>query len=153
MEAAVRGAYDRNLLSMQDINQAVRRSFATRIRLGMFNKKEDDPFANPDESLLGGSDHADLSRQAGREAIVLLKNEEQILPISPKENEKIAVIGPLANEWFKDWNGGIPPYRISAEQIWPDAAGVSQNSASCAVQPDAAERYALAADRHSPYRL
>ena len=43
MEAAVRGAYDRNLLSMQDINQAVRRSFATRIRLGMFNKKEDDP--------------------------------------------------------------------------------------------------------------
>ncbi len=39
VEAAVRGAYDRNLLSMQDINQAVRRSFATRIRLGMFNKK------------------------------------------------------------------------------------------------------------------
>lgn len=29
VEAAVRGAYDRNLLSMQDINQAVRRSFAT----------------------------------------------------------------------------------------------------------------------------
>ena len=77
----------------QDINQAVRRSFATRIRLGMFNKKEDDPFANPDESLLGGSDHAALSRQAGREAIVLLKNEGQILPISPKEKEKIAVIG------------------------------------------------------------
>ena len=49
VEAAVRGAYDRNLLSMQDINQAVRRSFATRIRLGMINKKEDDPFANPDE--------------------------------------------------------------------------------------------------------
>ena len=59
----------------------------------MFNKKEDDPFANPDESLLGGSDHAALSRQAGREAIVLLKNEEQILPISPKEKEKIAIIG------------------------------------------------------------
>lgn len=30
-------------------------------------------------------------------------------------------------------------------QVWPDAAGVSQNSASCAVQPDVAERYALAA--------
>lgn len=123
VEAAVRGAYDRNLLSMQDINQAVRRSFATRIRLGMFNKKEDDPFANPDESLLGGSDHAALSRQAGREAIVLLKNEEQILPISPKEKEKIAVIGPLANEWFKDWNGGIPPYRISPYEGIRDAFG------------------------------
>ena len=55
----------------------------------MFNKKEDDPFANPDESLLGGSDHADLSRQAGREAIVLLKNEEQILPISPQKTKKL----------------------------------------------------------------
>ena len=30
-------------------------------------------------------------------------------------------------------------------QVWPDAAGLSQNPASCAVQPDAAERYALAA--------
>ena len=110
---AVRSAYDRGLLSMQDINQAVRRSFATRIRLGMFNKKEEDPFANPDESLLGGTYHAELARQAGREAIVLLKNEEQILPLNPKQKEKIAVIGPLANEWLKDWNGGIPPYRIT----------------------------------------
>ncbi len=110
---AVRSAYDRGLLTMQDINQAVRRSFATRIRLGMFNKKEDDPFANPDESLLGGSVHANLSRQAGRESIVLLKNEDHILPLDPKKEEKIAVIGPLANEWLKDWNGGIPPYRVT----------------------------------------
>ena len=33
----------------------------------------------------------------------------------------------------------------TAGQIWPDAAGLPQNSASCAVQQDAAERYALAA--------
>ena len=110
---AVRGAYDRGLLSLSQINQAVRRSFATRIRLGMFNKKEDDPFAGPDESLLGGAYHAQLSRQAGREAIVLLKNDENILPLNPEREEKIAVIGPLANEWLKDWNGGIPPYRIT----------------------------------------
>ena len=110
---AVRSAYDRGLLTMQDINQAVRRTFATRIRLGMFNKKEDDPFANPDESLLGGSVHAELSRQAGREAIVLLKNEDHILPLNPQKEEKLAVIGPLANEWLKDWNGGIPPYRVT----------------------------------------
>ena len=32
----------------------------------------------------------------------------------------------------------------TAGQIWPDAAGLSQESAPCAVQPDAAERYALA---------
>ena len=35
-------------------------------------------------------------------------------------------------------------------QIWPDAAGLSQESASCAVQPDVAERYALAAFAGSP---
>ena len=52
-----------------------------------------------------------------------MKNEEQILPISPKEKEKIAVIGPLANEWFKDWNGGIPPYRISPYEGIRDAFG------------------------------
>ena len=37
-----------------------------------------------------------------------------------------------------------------AGQVWPDAAGLSQESASCAVQPDAAERYALAAFAGSP---
>lgn len=46
-----------------------------------------------------------------------------MLPISPKKNEKIAVIGPLANEWFKDWNGGIPPYRISPYEGIRDAFG------------------------------
>ena len=41
---------------------------------------------------------------------------------SPKKR-KIAVIGPLANEWFKDWNGGIPPYRISPYEGIRDAFG------------------------------
>ena len=39
------------------------------------------------------------------------------------EKEKIAVIGPLANEWFKDWNGGIPPYRISPYEGIRDVFG------------------------------
>ena len=38
----------------------------------------------------------------------------------------------------------------TAGQVWPDAAGLSQESASCAVQPDVAERYALAAFAGSP---
>lgn len=33
------------------------------------------------------------------------------------------MIGPLANEWFKDWNGGIPPYRISPYEGIRDAFG------------------------------
>lgn len=111
--AAVRGAYNRGLLSLQEINKAVRHNFATRLRLGMFNRIEDDPFANPDESLLGGAAHGALSRQAGREAIVLLKNDNMLLPLRQERADKLAVVGPLANEWLKDWNGGIPPYRVT----------------------------------------
>lgn len=110
---AVKGARERGLVTMQEIERAIRRTFGARLRLGMFNRSEDDPFGCPDESLLGGSAHGELSRQAGREAIVLLKNEDKMLPLRLERENRLAVIGPLANEWLKDWNGGIPPYRVT----------------------------------------
>lgn len=41
--------------------------------------------------------HQELAREAARQGIVLLKNEENLLPLSAKSIKSVAVIGPQAN--------------------------------------------------------
>lgn len=124
--SAARSAYERGLISMDQINTAIRNTFRTKIRLGMFNRDEDNGWCAVDKSLLAGEKHRQLALRAGREAIVLLKNEEEALPLYRDKARKIAVIGPLANEWFKDWNGGIPPSRVTPYEGIRDAFKDSQ---------------------------
>ena len=111
ISAAAHEAYDRGLLTPQLLNRAVRNTFRTRLRLGMFNRPEEAPFPPEPPEKLAGAAHGALARTAGQESVVLLKNKSSMLPLSPQEGDTIAVIGPLADEWFKDWNGGLPPYR------------------------------------------
>ena len=51
-----------------------------------------------------------VSRKMATEGMVLLQNK-QMLPLDPEED--IAVIGPLADVWYKDWYSGIPPYFVT----------------------------------------
>jgi beta-glucosidase len=78
------------------LNQSVRRVLAMKAMLGLF----DDPFRRIDEkreaarSMLPAT--RALAREAGRKAIVLLKNDGDLLPL-PKSGQKIALIGPFAS--------------------------------------------------------
>ena len=51
------------------------------------------------ERVIGCEEHVELARKAAQEGIVLLKNEENLLPLS-KTNPKIAVLGPNANHTY-----------------------------------------------------
>ena len=113
VSAAAHEAYDRGLLSTAVLNRAIRNSFRTRLKLGMFNREEDAPFSPEPESVLAGEAHEKLAETAGERAIVLLKNEDNILPLEDREGGRIAVIGPMADEWLKDWYGAIPPYSVT----------------------------------------
>ncbi len=110
---AIREALERGLLTEADLDRAIRNSFRTRIRLGQFDPTEGNPYVDPDESLLCGEAHAKVAAQAADEAVTLLKNDNAFLPFVPKKDEKIAVIGPLANVWYKDWYCGVPPYEVT----------------------------------------
>jgi len=78
------------------LNESVRRVLAMKAMLGLF----DDPFRRIDEkreaarSMLPAT--RALAREAGRKAIVLLKNDSDLLPL-PKSGQKIALIGPFAS--------------------------------------------------------
>jgi beta-glucosidase len=86
-----------NLLSEADINRSVKRLFTTRFRLGMFDPKDKNPFSKIDISALEAPEHKAHALKMAQEAMVLLKNENNTLPLS-KNIRKIAILGPNAND-------------------------------------------------------
>lgn len=83
-------AVEKGLLDTLVIDNAVRRVLKAKFELGLF----DHPYVNPEyaESNNNTAGHRMLSRQAARESIVLLKNENAILPLNT-EIGSIAIIG------------------------------------------------------------
>ena len=90
--AAVRN----RLLSVADIDRALRRLLTARFELGMFDPPESVPYARIPISENDSEAHRQLALQAARESIVLLKNDKDFLPLSSKY-KRIAVIGPNAD--------------------------------------------------------
>lgn len=91
---ALLDAVKEGLVSEETLNEAVRRVLRVKFQLGLF----ENPFADPEEAdrVNDSPEHRALAREAAQKAIVLLKNEGDLLPLS-KSIKSIAVIGPLAN--------------------------------------------------------
>jgi beta-glucosidase len=77
------------------IDRAVRRILLQKFRLGLFER----PYVDPTyaESTVHKVEHQELALQAAREGIVLLKNENKLLPLK-KEIGSVAIIGPNADD-------------------------------------------------------
>lgn len=110
---AAREALAKGLITEKDIDRSVRNSFRTRIRLGFFDRDGKCPYTGMGEEFINNKAHQELSAKMAQEAVVLLKNEGDILPFESAETKSLAVIGPLADVWYKDWYCGIPPYSIT----------------------------------------
>lgn len=99
------------VISLARADDAVRRILRVKLRANLWNKglPSQRPLAGKDE-LLGCSAHRAVARQAVRESIVLLKNKNKLLPLSPRAN--ILVAGEGANNiskqtggWSINWQG------------------------------------------------
>ena len=79
------------------IDDAVKRILRVKYELGLF----DDPYkyCNNERSIqeLGSDQNMQVALEAAKKSIVLLKNNNQLLPLE-KEGEKIALIGPLVDD-------------------------------------------------------
>ncbi|WP_020387150.1 glycoside hydrolase family 3 C-terminal domain-containing protein [Kribbella catacumbae] len=107
-------AMERGQLNEGDIDLAVRHALAIRFRLGEFDPVELDPYRSPDTDVVGCPAHRQLAQDAARHAIVLLKHECQVLPLSAETTKRVAVVGPLADILFQDWYSGTLPYQVTA---------------------------------------
>ncbi|OGD19751.1 MAG: hypothetical protein A2W03_13495 [Candidatus Aminicenantes bacterium RBG_16_63_16] len=77
------------------VDRAVRRILRQKIRLGLF----ENPMVDPARAvkIVHNAEHQDLALEAARESIVLLKNENRLLPLR-KDLGSIAVVGPNADD-------------------------------------------------------
>lgn len=89
-------AVEQELVSEEEIDISVQRLLAARIRLGMFDDPEMVPYSKIPESVVDCKEFRILARETARKSIVLLKNENKILPLSEKYG-RIAIIGPNAD--------------------------------------------------------
>jgi len=81
----------------QQIDEAVRRILRIKFKLGLFER----PYADieKEKQIILCQEHINAARDVARKAIVLLKNEKNLLPLK-KDIKSIAVIGPLSDDKY-----------------------------------------------------
>ncbi|HEY3936086.1 MAG TPA: glycoside hydrolase family 3 C-terminal domain-containing protein [Bryobacteraceae bacterium] len=94
---ALEEAVQKGYLQESDIDRAVTRLFVARIRLGMFDPPGKVPFSRVGMDQVASLEHEKLALEAAEKSIVLLKNENGILPLT-KLPKAIAVVGPAADD-------------------------------------------------------
>ncbi|MGZ3881957.1 MAG: glycoside hydrolase family 3 C-terminal domain-containing protein [Flavisolibacter sp.] len=80
----------------QQIDASLKRLFMIRFRLGMFDPASMVKYANTPESVLESAEHKAHALKMAQQSIVLLKNDNNTLPLK-KTIKKIAVVGPNAD--------------------------------------------------------
>jgi len=95
---ALMEAVEKGLITEDEIDVAVKRLFTARFKLGMFDPPELVQYTQIPIQENDSPEHRQLSIRSARESIVLLKNENNLLPLSNKV-KKIAVIGPTADSY------------------------------------------------------
>jgi beta-glucosidase len=98
-------------IPMARIDDAVSRVLRVKLRAGLFEKPSpaNRQFSGKTE-LIGQASHREVARQAVRESLVLLKNNDQILPLNPAQNILVAGdgadnIGKQSGGWTITWQG------------------------------------------------
>lgn len=97
-------------VDIQLIDDAVRRILTKKYELGLF----DDPYRfineKREKEQANNPEHRKFAREIGSKSIVLLKNENQLLPLSPT-TKKVAIIGPFAKATLENhgfWSIAFP---------------------------------------------
>ena len=89
-------ALDKGLVTEGLIHERTKQLFKTRFRLGMFDTDTEHPYFNVGKEKIHCQEHVDLALEAARKSIVLLKNKNNILPLS-KTIKVPYLTGPFAN--------------------------------------------------------
>ncbi|MFX0140161.1 MAG: beta-glucosidase [Candidatus Hodarchaeota archaeon] len=84
----------------RSLNDNLRRLLRVMFLTGLFDEEESLP-----SGIQNTSEHQDLAREIAYEGIVLLKNENKLLPLNLNELKSIAVLGPNADKKMADGGG------------------------------------------------
>jgi len=106
-----------------DIDVSLKRLFSARMKLGMFDDPDNVPYTKIAYDVVDSERHRDLALESARKSIVLLKNDNNTLPLD-KDIQTLAVIGPNSDQWLVllgNYNGvpsdPVTPLRGIREKI------------------------------------
>lgn len=104
--APLLNAYKQYMVSTAEIDSAAYHVLRARMRLGMFDDPEKNPYNHLSPEIVGCEKHKELALEAARQSIVLFKNQKNTLPLNAKKIKSIAVVGiNAANCEFGDYSG------------------------------------------------
>lgn len=128
------------LLNESDVDKSLKRLLVTRFKLGMFEPKGAGPYDHLGAKHINTKENRELAFEAASKSIILLKNNNNVLPLSNKLN-RIFVTGPNAaniDMAIGNYNG------LSSEIITPLEGIVSK------VDNGVSVRYSLGVELNSP---
>jgi beta-glucosidase len=99
-------------ISMKDLDEAVGYVLTLKFKLGLFDHTGEVKLENA-ESRIGLPEGRALALKAAEESMVLLKNDNHILPLAQGKYHRIAVIGPCAAINYTGDYSGVPVHNVS----------------------------------------
>lgn len=134
-------------VSMSRIDDAVRRILVTKLRYGLFDMPRPKQRPGANDPAFGSEAHRSVAREAVRKSQVLLKHEQDVLPLEP--GQRILVAGKSADHlgnqcggWTLSWQGEASGDTITGTSIWEGirqlapAAVLSRDGSGAEADPD-----------------
>ncbi len=147
-------AVEEGKVSEKRIDEAVERLFMTRIKLGVLDRKEENPFDRIPYTVVDSEPMWRLNEEAAARCVVLLKNEGGLLPLDLSKIRTIGVIGPNADSR----RALVGNYEGTASHYWTVLEGIQDYvgdrarvmySEGCHLYKDRTSGLAAANDRMS----
>ncbi|MBE6301069.1 MAG: glycosyl hydrolase [Parabacteroides distasonis] len=107
-------AVEEGKIAEKDLDISLRRLFKGRFELGMFDPADNNPYTKIPLSVVECPEHVAQALEMAQKSMVLLKNKNNILPLS-KEIKKIALVGPNAADSTMLWANynGFPTHTVT----------------------------------------
>ena len=96
LQSDVVKAVQQNLLTEKEVDEALFHLLKTEFKLGFFDTQESNPFHNYGLDSIHNNMHIVLARKAAVQSMVLLKNNNNVLPLNKKSFTSYMVLGPNA---------------------------------------------------------
>ncbi|MFX0184622.1 MAG: beta-glucosidase [Candidatus Hodarchaeota archaeon] len=111
--ALLQAAHNDGKFSNEDLDAIIRRLLRVMFLVGLFEDKNSLPTGKRNTP-----DHQQLARRMAEDGMILLKNNNNILPLDISKIHKLAVLGPNKDKKFGKWLYGLsaavkPPYEIT----------------------------------------
>ncbi|MEP6683612.1 MAG: glycoside hydrolase family 3 C-terminal domain-containing protein [Parafilimonas sp.] len=90
-------AINQKLLTQQDIDTALHHTLKTEVKLGFFDDSSSSPYKTYLADSIANDYHRMLSRKLAEQSMVLLKNDNNILPLDIKKYPQLMIVGPNAS--------------------------------------------------------